>query len=296
MKSIINKLPFYAFTLLVGIACIMGFFAPFNFLTVSTCSIWFLFIIFLGTLNPIILIITLVYGLIFISCIFWCLNTNKIARAYKMFIVLLAFDSLIYIATVFFEIFSFDFSAFTVILTRALCLLFTIIWYKLKVNRNSKLDDDSHMLINKKIFCAMKYTAIGIMLVKLLGTVIYSSIGKFFMFPLSVISLTVSSIIPLESKESLFWDVFSYFIGIVFLINLLCIILLLKKRKVEKLFWVTFLIISASDLICSQYIYPKPIKLISIIVAFLILIIGLVASLFMNENKKAMDGRTVLNH
>ena len=68
----------------------------------------------------------------------------------------------------------------------------------------------------------------------------YSSIGKFFMFPLSVISLTVSSIIPLESKESLFWDVFPYFIGIVFLINLLCIILLLKKRKVEKLFWVTF--------------------------------------------------------
>ena len=279
MKKFIAKWPIYLFVIILCVVCIIGVFKPFHPISMCICSIYFSILIVIGTLSPIFLIFSISYAIVFISCICWCLCTSNVKKAFKLFMTLCAFDFLFHTIAISLAITFFDMNVINATVAKVIFLLMTVVWYKLKISGDAKLIEKLYSISSKRLYNCLKFTTMGVMLLKLIGTVIYLNILRFFMLPYTIISVTDSPFVSYENNMSGLQDIFVCFISIILIINLISAVLVLKKRKLEGLFLLTYLMISVSDFVCSHYIniYQKSIKTVSIILSLIFLIIGILA-------------------
>ena len=294
MKTLVAKLPIFTFVALMFVLCLSGIFLPFNPVALCGCFIYFLILIVISQVSLEVLILATVYAIAFISCVYWCLHTSNVKKAYRLFMLICAFDFIFHTIVVSLMV-TFDINVINSIVAKIIFFFATVVWYRLKISMDSKFTEKLYSLSSKSVYNCLKYGAIGIVLFKVIGTLIYSITLRFFMYPYTVVSVIATSFVSYENNFSILQDVFSCFINIIVLINLISIVFVLKKRKIEWLFWLTYIIISVSDFVSSHYmnIYQEYIKTISVVLSFVFLVVGVFAAIVwkieLNKSKTKVE-------
>ena len=229
MKAFLKKWPIYIFIAVMFAVCLSGVFKPFNPVALCGCFVYFLILIVIGQLSPVVLILTTIYAIAFISCICWCLHTSNLKRSYSLFMLMCTFDFLIHTIVLSCVMTFFDVHVITATVAKVIFLLVTVVWYELKISRDAKLVEKLYSISSKRLYNCFKYATMGIMLFKLIGTLIYSNMHEFFMYPFTVVSITTSPFVSYENNLSGFQNVFVCFVNVILIINLISAVLMLKK-------------------------------------------------------------------
>ena len=292
MKDFLKKWLIYVYVAIMVIVCLSGVFKLFNPVSLCVCFVYFLILIGFAQLSPVVLILVAGYVIAFASCILWCLCTTNEKRAYRLFMLTFTVDFLLHTIALSWAITFFNVYVINATVAKLLFLVVTAVWYKLKISRDAKFVEKLYSISSKRLYICFKYATLGIMIFKLIGTLIYTYIRNFFVYPYTVISITTSPFISYENNLSGFQNIFECFVNVILLINLISTVFMLKKKGREGLFLLTYLMIAVSDFICSHYIkvYQESIKTTSIILSFVFLIIGIFASLVwkieLNKSKR----------